>query len=232
MSAPAVGSLVQSFFVDGLLTMKGLRPASVRSYRDAMRLWLTFVAADTGRRITRLTLADFSFERVLRFLQHLETVRHNHIRSRNQRLAMLHTFFAYLATRVPEMLAVAERVAAIPTKRVPPAETRFLEREEVRTLFAALRGRDGRALRDRALLLFLSTSARPRVSGSMAKATSGARVPCGPRPRSSSGPSWRTARRRPHRTPRCSPRAAAARSPATGSTSSSAVTPPCSNARC
>jgi site-specific recombinase XerD len=161
MSASAVGPLVQSFFIDGLVTMKGLRPASVRSYRDAMRLWLTFVAADTGRRITRLTLEDLSFERVLRFLQHLETARHNHIRTRNQRLAMLHTFFAYLATRVPEMLAVAERVAAIPTKRVPPAETRFLEREELRSLFGALPGQGARALRDRALLLFLyNTGAR------------------------------------------------------------------------
>ena len=96
MSAAAVGPLVQSFFLDGLLTMKGLRLGSVRSYRDAMRLWLTFVAADTGRRITRLTLEDLSFERVLRFHQHLETAPHDHIRTRNQRLAMLHTFFLFM----------------------------------------------------------------------------------------------------------------------------------------
>ena len=30
-----LGPLVQSFFLDGLMTMKGLRPSSVRSYRDA-----------------------------------------------------------------------------------------------------------------------------------------------------------------------------------------------------
>jgi len=161
MSPPALGPLVQSFFVDGLMTMKGLRPASVRSYRDALRLWLGFVAADTGRRITRLTLEDLSFERVLRFLQHLEAERHNHIRTRNQRLAALHTFFEYVGTRVPEMLAVAQRVAAIPMKRVAPPETRFLERDEIRTLFAALPARGSRAVRDRALLLFLyNTGAR------------------------------------------------------------------------
>ena len=48
MMPPALGPLVHSFFADGLLTMKGLRPASVRSYRDVLRLFLRFVAQDTG----------------------------------------------------------------------------------------------------------------------------------------------------------------------------------------
>ena len=58
MTPPALGPLVQSFFADGLLTMKGLRPASVRSYRDVLRLFLRFVAQDTRRKITRLALAE------------------------------------------------------------------------------------------------------------------------------------------------------------------------------
>ena len=35
-----LGPIVQSFFLDHLITVKGLRPASVRSYRDTMRLFL------------------------------------------------------------------------------------------------------------------------------------------------------------------------------------------------
>lgn len=158
---PALGPLVHSFVADGLLTMKGLRPASVRSYRDVLRLFLRFVAQDTGRRITRLAPGDLSFERVLRFVRYLEEERRNHIRTRNQRVACLHTFFEYLAGRVPELLEIAERVAAIPMKRVPPPETRFLERDEINALFAALPTRGAQALRDRALLLFLyNTGAR------------------------------------------------------------------------
>ena len=161
MTSPTLGPLVHSFVIDGLLTMKGLRPASVRSYRDVLRLFLRFVAQDTGRTITRLTLADLSFERVLRFVRYLEDERRNHIRTRNQRLACLHTFFDYLAGRVPELLEVAQRVAAIPMKRVPPPETRFLERDEIDALFASLPALGAHALRDRALLLFLyNTGAR------------------------------------------------------------------------
>lgn len=160
MSQP-LGPAVQSFFLDGLVTMKGLRPSSVRSYRDGIKLFLRFIADDAHRRITQLTLADLTFERVLGFVRHLEEVRHNHPRTRNQRLALLHTFFEYLAVRDPEMLAVAERVAAIPPKRVPPPETRFLEQHEIATLFTRLPSSGRNAARDRALLLFLyNTGAR------------------------------------------------------------------------
>ena len=59
------------------------------------------------------------------------------------------------------MLGVCQRVSAIPMKRAAPAETRFLERDEIEDLLRHL-PREGRlALRDRALLLFLyNTGAR------------------------------------------------------------------------
>ncbi len=158
---PLLGPLVHAFFVDHLITVKGLRPASVRSYRDTVRLLLVFVAADKRCKLSRLALADLSFERVLRFLRYLEAERGNHIRTRNQRLAALHTLFEYIAGRSPEMLGVYQQVVAIPMKRVAPPETRFLERDEVEELLRRL-PREGRyALRDRALLAFLyNTGAR------------------------------------------------------------------------
>jgi site-specific recombinase XerD len=153
--------MMQSFFLDHLVTAKGLRPASVRSYRDTMRLFLLFVAQQRHTKITRLGLEDLSFEVVLDFLRHLEDERGNHIRTRNQRLAALHTLFDYIATRQPDTLAVCQGVAAIPMKRSAPTETHFLERDEVDQLLRRL-PREGRlALRDRALLLFLyNTGAR------------------------------------------------------------------------
>lgn len=74
-----LGPLVHSFFLDHLVTVKGLRPASVRSYRDTIRLLLCFVAQQKRTKITKLTLEDLSFERVLGFLRYLENDRHNHM---------------------------------------------------------------------------------------------------------------------------------------------------------
>lgn len=61
-SIPPLGQLLQSFFVEHLITVKGLRPASVRSYRDTVRLLLVFAAADKGCKITRLSTGDLTFD--------------------------------------------------------------------------------------------------------------------------------------------------------------------------
>jgi site-specific recombinase XerD len=168
VTAPTLGALVQTYFLDHLIAMKGLRPSSVRSYRDTLRLFLLFTAKHRRSKVTRLTPQDLTFERVLAFLRHLEEVRGNHIRTRNQRLAALHSFFEFLATRSPELLAVAEKVAAIPSKRTAPAPTLFLEREQIDRLLKALPIRGRHALRDRALLLFLyNTGARVQEAASL-----------------------------------------------------------------
>ena len=52
-----LGPVLHSFFASHLITVRGLRPASVRSYRDTIRLFLVFTAADKGCKITRLTLS-------------------------------------------------------------------------------------------------------------------------------------------------------------------------------
>jgi site-specific recombinase XerD len=158
---PTLGAVLYGFIEHYLKAERGLAVASIRSYRDVLRLFLAFVAQTMKRPITRLTIADLTHVQVRAFLMHLETARGNHVRTRNQRLALLHTFFTYLAGQVPEACVEAERVAAVPRKRAPAAPTQFLERDEVEGLFAQLPTVGPHALRDRALLLFLyNTGAR------------------------------------------------------------------------
>jgi site-specific recombinase XerD len=161
MNSAQLGPLVYAFFEDQLKCQKGLRQASIRSYRDALRLFLLFVAKDTSRKLTRLCLSDLTGERVRHFLSFLEQERHNQVRTRNHRLAAVRSFFDYLAIRDPTMLAEAQHVAAIPVKRTSPRQTLYLEHDEINALFAALPPRGSFALRDHALLLFLyNTGAR------------------------------------------------------------------------
>ena len=161
MTSEDLGLYVQAFFVDYLVTQKGLRPSSIRAYRDAFRLFLTFVAGDRRCALSRLTLDDLTADRVLRFLRSLEADRHNHVRTRNHRRAVVVSFFDYLARRRPDRLAVSQQVTGIPVKRVAPPETRFLERADIDALFQRLPTRGRQATRNRLLLLFLyNTGAR------------------------------------------------------------------------
>ena len=166
-----LGQVVFAFFEDHLKIQKGLRPGSIRSYRDTLKLFLVHVATLCRRPVTRLALSDLAFDRVLDFLRTIEEKRGNQPRTRNQRLAALRTFYRYLAVHHPEMLAEAQRVEAIPTKRVQAAKTVYLERDEIDALFQAL-PRDGDlALRDRTLLMFLyNTGARVQEAADLRNA--------------------------------------------------------------
>ena len=187
MTTPTFGSIVYSFFLDYLPQQKGLCPSSIRSYRDTLRLFLTFASAQTKRGVSKLRFDDLGLECVLGFLRELEQTRRNGISTRNQRLAALHIFYEYVGRRVPEMLHVCGQVAAIPMKRSALPETRFMAREEVQTLFDQLPDRGRLALRDRTLLLFLyNTGARVTEVANL-------RIPDGSTPGPTSGQGWQVA---------------------------------------
>jgi site-specific recombinase XerD len=157
----SVGQVLFAFFEDYLKVQRGLRPGSIRSYRDTLKLFLTHIATACRRPITRLNLSDLTSDRVLEFLRTIEAMRNNKVTTRNQRLAALRTFYRYIAAHHPDLLGEAERVEAIPTKRTSPPETIYLERDEIETLFKALPRQGCLALRDRALLMLLyNTGAR------------------------------------------------------------------------
>ena len=156
-----LGRVLYSFFEDYLKVQKGMRPASVKGYRDAIRLFLQFVAKERSCRISKLSFSDLTHERVIKFLRYLEENRGNQVSSRNHRLTVLRIFFDYMATRIPEMLLEAGRVTAIPTKRAKPPEMYFLSRDEIHAIFSDLSSAGRFSLRDHALLLLLyNTGAR------------------------------------------------------------------------
>ena len=84
LAMKSVGQTIFAFFEDYLMAQKGLRPGSIRSYRDTLKLFLAYVASSRGRPITRLTLPDLASQRVLDFLNMMEVTRGNRVSTRNQ----------------------------------------------------------------------------------------------------------------------------------------------------
>ena len=69
---------------------------------------------------------------------------------------------------VERLARSGQQIAAIPMKRAPSAETHYLEREEVTTLFRGLPKTGRHAARDRTLLLFLyNTGARAQEAAGL-----------------------------------------------------------------
>ena len=86
---PSFAALVQSFFAEHLTQQRALSERTVAAYRDAFMLFLEFAQARLHKPPTSMLLTDITPALILAFLDHLETDRHNAVRSRNARLAAL-----------------------------------------------------------------------------------------------------------------------------------------------
>jgi site-specific recombinase XerD len=134
---------------------------TIKSYRDTWRLFLRFVAARRGKPVVRLALSELTAAEVIAFLQHLEIERGDTIGTRNCRLAALRSFFGFVATREPELMAQCADVMNVPTKKAPIRAPDYLEPEEVQAILAQPDRSTLIGQRDHTLLSFLyNTGAR------------------------------------------------------------------------
>jgi site-specific recombinase XerD len=146
-------ALLQAFFMDRLMQQRQASPHTVSSYRDTFRLLLQYAQQRLGKAPSNLTVPELDTPLLGAFLEHLERERKNSARSRNVRLAAIHSFFRYVALHAPEHSAVAQRVLAMPSKRYIRCPIAFLTSAEVDALLAAPDLTTWSGRRDRALLM-------------------------------------------------------------------------------
>jgi integrase/recombinase XerD len=149
----ALAPTLQKFFTDRLLTQRGASPHTIAAYRDTFRLLLAHVHDTTGIPPGRLDLTDLDATVIGEFLSHLEQNRHNSVRTRNARLAALHSFYRYAALHHPEHAALIQRVLAIPSKRHDKAILTYLNDTELDALLAAIDTATWLGRRDHALIV-------------------------------------------------------------------------------
>lgn len=157
-----LGRCLVRFFQDYLPSLRGMSPHTIRSYRDALVLYLQHMASRSTRPVDKLDLGDFTAEHVAEFVTFLEHTRRNSIGTRNARLAALHTFARFAATEHPERLAELQRVLGIPFKRGAPREPlEYLDQREVEALLKTPASATASSQRDLALFaLMFNTGAR------------------------------------------------------------------------
>ena len=127
----AVAATVQAFFTDRLMSQRQASQHTIAAYRDAIRMLLQFASGSTAKPLSRLDFADLDATTVAAFLDHLERERANSIRSRNARLAAIHSLFTFAALHHPEHNNDIARVLAIPAKRTDHTIVEFLTDDEV-----------------------------------------------------------------------------------------------------
>lgn len=159
----ALAPTLQAFFTERLIRQRHVSEHTIAAYRDTFRLLLSYAATMTGRAPSRLDFADLDAALIAAFLDHLEHERGNTVRTRNARLAAVHSLFRYAALELPEHADGIARVLAIPPKRFDRALVTYLSEPEVEALLAACDRATWTGRRDHALLL-LAVQTGLRVS--------------------------------------------------------------------
>ena len=148
----ALAPLLQTFFTERLIAQRRASGNTIVCYRNTFRLLLRFATAKTGTKPAALDIAELDAPLITAFLDHLEHERGNTVRTRNNRLAAIHSLFGYAALHHPEHAASIQRVLAIPAKRHERRLLSWLTEPEVDALLAAPDRATWTGRRDHAML--------------------------------------------------------------------------------
>lgn len=148
----SIQKLVQDFFEEELTTRRNAARDTVLAYRDALKLFLTHAAEETGCDVDRLDSTILDADRVRSFLDGLQSKRGCAPRTCNHRLAVIKAFARYVASVAPEHLERCRKIRELRPASFEHPEVEYLDEDEVVELFKALGPEEHRK---RALLVLM-----------------------------------------------------------------------------
>jgi integrase/recombinase XerD len=153
-----LGPWVRRFLLEHLVAERNLARNTQRSYRDALKLLIPFVAGQLHQTVDRLTVVDVSADLVRLFLVDLEQARQCGINTRNQRLAAVHALARFVGEHSPEHIAWCSQIRSIPFKKSSQVVIPYLDKPQMDALLGAPDRLTSQGRRDYPLLLFLYNS--------------------------------------------------------------------------
>jgi integrase/recombinase XerD len=151
--------LLSGFLADYLTVQKNFSSNTVSSYRDTFVLMFQFMQTENMIPPEKLSIDDFNTACIQDFLSWLENARKCSISTRNQRLAVLHSFFRYVMFKHPEHIHKCQQILGTCYKKVPMETIHYLSEDQTRMLLAQPDTTRNVGLRDAAMLSLLYDSA-------------------------------------------------------------------------
>lgn len=152
---------LRRFLTTHLAGLRGCSPNTVASYRDAFKLLIVYFRDERSIPPGKLTLDCVDVAAITGFLDWLQTSRGNSASTRNQRLAAISSFCAWMQTEDPARMAGYQDILAIPAKKQVHPDVHYLTVEQTRRLLGRPDRSTRRGRRDATLLATLyDTAAR------------------------------------------------------------------------
>ncbi len=152
---------LQKFFEEYLVHQRGSRENTIKSYRDTFKLFLEYMSECKSMRPSNVTLASFTAETIADFRKHLAKNRKNSEKTRNLRMAAIHSFVRFLQYERPEKIVQWQKIQSLPSQRGKHEPVKYLTQKETAALMSVIKTNTRKGIRDKAMILLLyDTGAR------------------------------------------------------------------------
>lgn len=159
MKTTKFAKYLSEYLTEFLPSERGYSVNTICSYRDNMMLFLIFMRDKNNIGADKIDFKDITQERVVEYLDWIETERGCSVSTRNSRLSSLHAFFRFLLYRSPEHLHEWHRILAIKQKRNYASHAVYLSPEGIKLLLDQPDTNTTKGRRDLALLSLMFESA-------------------------------------------------------------------------
>ena len=108
---------------------------TIISYKKAFQLLVEYLIKKKSFKLKDVTFTNVTREIIIDFLDYLEIEKNNSIRTRNQRLAAIKSFYQYCAIDEIDNIDNIKKILSIHSKKETKKIVDFLTEEEVKVIF-------------------------------------------------------------------------------------------------
>lgn len=105
-----------------------------KSYCDAFSLFLDFMETERKIKPYKIKFSDIDDTVILSYLDWLETVHKSSVRTKNQRLAIIKSFYKYVIRKEPELINTCIKIREINKKKESKRKIDYFTEEEIKCI--------------------------------------------------------------------------------------------------
>lgn len=129
---------LSKFLKDHIIVERNLSLHTVRSYKKVFQMLIDYLVNIKNIKLKDITFENVTREIIIEFLNYLEEDKKNSIRTRNQRLASLKSFYQYCAIDEIDNIDNIRKILSIKAKKEVKKVMNYLTEEELQELFNSI----------------------------------------------------------------------------------------------
>lgn len=151
-------SLLNLYLTNYLVIQRNMSSNTIRSYKCTFKLLIKYITNVKNIAIKNINFNVINRDTIIDFLDYIEQETNASIRTRNQRLAVIKSFYAYVKDTNPEQLVNIQQILTIKCKKEIKKEFDYLTKDEIDEFLNNISTNSNKGIRDYTLLMLLYDS--------------------------------------------------------------------------